>query len=447
MATFLCILFAVTLVWMAVYFLRREQRWLEEKETIRQAIGIPAGESASFAKPILELRESTAGFEKEQYLRRLFERLLNEIRQGVVIVDDSLEIKFANRTAAHFFSRDSIQRGRTLLEEFRDHQIADTVKAALRKQRRMEQQIEVLSSTDSEKVRSHHFLVEAAPLQGETENGAWVMIHDVTETTMTEQIRRDFVANASHELRTPLTLINGYIETLRSGMIRDQEGIERCLTVMEKHGRRIERLVEDMLTISRLENHDAVLSMEPFSVRSCVEDVLERVQALMPDREYDVHVDFPADGGILNGDRFYWDQVFVNLIENAIKENPKPDLVIEVSGRWNGYHCVLEVSDNGVGIPAHDLPFVFKRFYRGHKSHSSEIRGTGLGLSIVRRAVEAHGGTIELTSTPGKRTTFRVKVPLLSRSEDISMPKIRDPQSKPGSSDSRHSVAGAKTAS
>jgi signal transduction histidine kinase len=134
----------------------------------------------------------------------------------------------------------------------------------------------------------------------------------------------------------------------------------------------------------------------------------------MPDREYDVLLDFPDDGGILRGDRFYWDQVFVNLIENAIKENPtKDDLVIRVAGEWEDGACLLKVSDNGTGIPAHDLPFVFKRFYRGQKSHSQTIRGTGLGLSIVRRAVEAHGGTVTLTSTPGSDTTFTLKVPTL----------------------------------
>lgn len=416
MEIFLCILLAAVLMGTLVHYRRQQQRWLDEKAAIRKVLGVSSDGASSLVQSASQQRDALAGFEKEKYLRRLFERLLNEIRQGVIIVDQSLEIQFANRTSARFFSKESIRRGRTLLEEVRDHQVVDTVKAALLKQRRMEQQIEVLSSSDPENVRSHHFLVEAAPLMNETESGAWVMIHDVTETTMTEQIRRDFVANASHELRTPLTLINGYIETLRSGMIRDEEGIERCLSVMDKHGRRIERLVEDMLTISRLENHDAVLSIEPFSVKACVEDVLERVQALMPDREYDVQLDFPPDGGILHGDRFYWDQVFVNLIENAIKENAKPDLRLEITGHWTDSLCILEVSDNGVGIPSHDLPFVFKRFYRGHKSHSSDVRGTGLGLSIVRRAVEAHRGRIELSSTPGKRTTFSIEIPLLGHS-------------------------------
>lgn len=121
---------------------------------------------------------------------------------------------------------------------------------------------------------------------------------------------------------------------------------------------------------------------------------------------------FPEKGDTLDGDPFYWDQIFANLIENSIKENHRAGLVIRVSGEWHQDHCVLKVSDNGIGITAHDLPFVFKRFYRGQKHHSSHVRGTGLGLSIVKRAVEAHGGTITVTSTPGQETTFTIRVPL-----------------------------------
>jgi two-component system phosphate regulon sensor histidine kinase PhoR len=134
---------------------------------------------------------------------------------------------------------------------------------------------------------------------------------------------------------------------------------------------------------------------------------------MLEGRDARIELDFPKDGGLLTGDRFYWDQIFTNLIENSIKENTKPGLVIRVSGEWRENECILKISDNGIGIPAHDLPFVFKRFYRGNKHHSStQVKGTGLGLSIVRRAVEAHGGKIELTSSPGIETTFTMTLPL-----------------------------------
>lgn len=429
MTTGICILLTIALAWLAIEFRRQRQAWADQRDLICRAVGRDdENDFASLTRHLLELRESNAEVVWERYLRRLFEGLLNEIRQGVIIVNPDLEIKFANRTSARLFSRENIHRGRSLMEELREHQVADTVREAIASHKRTERQIEVLSPSVTSPLVSRHLLVEAAPLAGEEEVGAWIMIHDITEARLTEQIRKDFVANASHELRTPLTLINGYIETLRSGVITDREGLEKCLEVMEKHGNRIERLVEDMLTISKLESHDAILTLEPFPMRACVEDVLERLRSLMPDREYEVELDFPPDGGILRGDRFYWDQVFVNLIENAIKENPaKDDLVIRITGRWEGDRCTLEVSDNGTGIPAHDLPFVFKRFFRGQKSHSQTIRGTGLGLSIVRRAVEAHGGQIRLSSTPGKHTTFTMEVPLVPGQGKLDSPTQGDP--------------------
>ncbi|MES2505424.1 MAG: ATP-binding protein, partial [Verrucomicrobiota bacterium] len=272
--------------------------------------------------------------------------------------------------------------------------------------------IDVHTTLGSGAISTRHYLIEAAPLPAKAEAGAWLMVYDITEQTLAEQVRKDFVANASHELRTPLTLINGYIETLQSGLIKDETALRRCLDVMEKHGKRIIRIIEDMLTISRLENGSSALNLEAFTARSCAQDALDHLSPMLEGRDARINLDFPPDGGQMVGDRFYWDQVFTNLLENSIKENPNPGLILKVTGQWFADHCLLTISDNGIGIAAHDLPFVFKRFFRGHKHHSPEIKGTGLGLSIVRRTVEAHGGTIDLTSTPGVETTFRIRVPL-----------------------------------
>jgi signal transduction histidine kinase len=236
------------------------------------------------------------------------------------------------------------------------------------------------------------------------------MVQDVTETALTEQIRRDFIANASHELRTPLTIINGYIETLRDAPAL----LPRCIDTMEKHGRRLARLTEDMLSISRLEDASIPLNREAFEIRQCVQDAIDHLAPMTEGRDVTFNLVFPHEGGQITGDRFYWDQIFTNLIENALKENPQPGLVITVSGKWDTEgRCVIQVRDNGTGIPAHDLPFIFKRFFRGDKHHSSAVKGTGLGLSIVRRAVEAHGGTITASSKPGIETTFTISVPVL----------------------------------
>ncbi|SKB04106.1 two-component system, OmpR family, phosphate regulon sensor histidine kinase PhoR [Prosthecobacter debontii] len=402
----------VALVLLALFAWRRELHWRQSVLKITKAAGLRDFEADKLGAKFAGLIEAETALHKEEYLRRLFESLLNEIRQGVVITDDHQRIKFCNRTMGHLFHRPSIHRGRTLLEEFSDHEINDIVQAALLNQRRTVKEIELNTPLAAGMVSSRHYLIEAAPLPAKAEAGAWLMVYDITEQTMAEQVRKDFVANASHELRTPLTLINGYIETLQSGVIKDDAAMKRCLDVMEKHGKRIIRIIEDMLTISRLENGSSALNLEPFTARSCVQDALDHLAPMLEGRDTRFQLDFPSDGGHMVGDRFYWDQVFTNLLENAIKENPNPGLMIKVTGQWFADHCVIRVSDNGIGIPAHDLPFVFKRFFRGHKHHSPEIKGTGLGLSIVRRTIEAHGGTIELTSTPGVETTFTIRVPL-----------------------------------
>ena len=400
---------SIALLSLAAWAWWREKMWRSSLEKVTRSAGLKTFEADKLAARFDGLQEANHALIKEEYLRRLFEALLNEIRQGVAIVDDQLRIKFVNRTLAHLFQKSGIHRGRTLIEELQDHQITDVVQSALKEQRRIVREIELSNTTN---LTSRHYLIEAAPLPAKAESGAWLMVHDITEQTMAEQIRKDFVANASHELRTPLTLINGYVETLQSGVLKDQTSIQRCYEVMEKHGKRIVRIIEDMLTISRLESGNSALNIETFTARSCVQDALDQLSPLLQERGASIELDLPADGGQMRGDRFYWDQVFTNLIENSLKENPNPGLIIKISGKWFTDHCLLSVSDNGIGIAAHDLPFVFKRFYRGHKHHSPQIKGTGLGLSIVRRAIEAHGGTIDLTSTPGIETTFSMRVPV-----------------------------------
>jgi two-component system phosphate regulon sensor histidine kinase PhoR len=408
----LTLLLTLTLILLAAWAWWRERFWRRSISLVARAAGLKNEvDPATLAARFKQLVEAENELGKEEYLRRLFESLLNEIRQGVVIVDGRQRIKFCNRTMGLLFHRHAVQRGRTLLEEFADHQISDAVQAALTNQRRTVKEIELSSIGGSGAVTTRHYLIEAAPLPAKAESGAWLMVYDITEQTLAEQVRKDFVANASHELRTPLTLINGYVESLQSGVIKDDAGMRRCLDVMEKHGN-----IEDMLTISRLESGTSALNLEPFTARACVQDALDHLAPMLVGRDVRLELDFPPDGGPMVGDRFYWDQVFTNLMENAIKENPGSGLVIRVTGKWFADHCLLSISDNGIGIAAHDVPFVFKRFFRGHKHHSPEIKGTGLGLSIVRRTIEAHGGTIDLTSTPGVETTFKIRVPLGSGS-------------------------------
>jgi two-component system phosphate regulon sensor histidine kinase PhoR len=241
-----------------------------------------------------------------------------------------------------------------------------------------------------------------------------VIIRDMTAEHQTEQIRKDFVANASHELRTPLVIIAGYLENLLDDdLLEDPELARRFLTVMRKHSDRISRLVDDMLLISRLESGEAnSLKIEPFALRACIEDIIERLESLIRTQQAVVGIEIPDQAIMLHGDQFYWTQVLFNLVENALKQNPHPNLRVAIGCEEAGASLRIWVTDNGTGIPSADLPHIFRRFYRVEKDHSqSQINGTGLGLSIVKRAVEAHGGTIAVTSVPGRETKFLITVP------------------------------------
>ena len=157
----------------------------------------------------------------------------------------------------------------------------------------------------------------------------------------------------------------------------------------------------------------AALKLEPFKFRSCIHDILERLESVISHQQADVHVTMPEETLRINGDRFYWTQVLFNLVENALKQNPHRGLRIEIGCIRQPHGVRIWVADNGVGIPSADLPHIFRRFYRVEKHHSQqEIKGTGLGLSIVKRAIEAHGGTIGVTSVPGQDTRFFIDLPL-----------------------------------
>ena len=169
----------------------------------------------------------------------------------------------------------------------------------------------------------------------------------------------------------------------------------------------------NVLMISKMESGDAVvLTRESFNFRDCVQDVIDRLEPMITKQDAVMKMEIDPQDLELLGDRFYWTQIVFNLIENALKQNPESGLSVTVRGSRTKEGLALSVCDDGVGIPSADLPYIFKRFYRVQKHHcQNEIKGTGLGLSIVARAVEAHGGEISVTSTPGLKTCFTVSLP------------------------------------
>jgi two-component system phosphate regulon sensor histidine kinase PhoR len=399
MTTFLTTLWLVTLAVLAFVVLRLRRARARYKEAARAW------------KLRIELDLQQARLERD--------RLLDALGDAFLLVDAEANIRFANRAARELFGgRDIVNR--PVGETFLDRRLAEALMQSLRTGQSVQSRVVLPQQTsprgDLETRGVNAWIIDAAPLRDSPEATPLtrVVIRDVTAEHQLEQIRKDFVANASHELRTPLAIINGYLENLLDdGLIDDSGMARRFLTVMRKHAERISRIVEDMLVISRLESGEAgSLKLEPFRFRSCIHDVLERLESLIQQKQTEVVVAMPDDELRINGDRFYWTQVLFNLVENALKQNLHKGLRLEIGCVRDGDHIRIWVADNGVGIPSADLPHIFRRFYRVEKHHSQqEIKGTGLGLSIVKRAIEAHGGSIRVTSTPGRDTRFQIELP------------------------------------
>ena len=346
------------------------------------------------------------------------DQLLDALGDAFLLVDETSQIVFANECARELVKGRRL-RGRSIMEAFLDDKLSVAVMKCIRTGKPMQERVVLQSSYtplgSARKQGVTAWVIDAAPLESYTEEGLTrVVIRDITTEHQADQVRRDFVANASHELRTPMAIINGYLENLLDDdLLEDPVMARKFLETMRKHGQRISHLVEDMLVISKMESGDAMmLNVEEFRVKECVQDVRDRLEPMINRQGAVVDIDVIPDDLSMRGDRFYWTQILFNLVENALKQNPDSPLEVIVRAEQGDGGVQISVCDNGVGIPADDLPYIFKRFYRVEKHHSqSDIKGTGLGLSIVRRAVEAHGGEINATSVPGLETCFHITIP------------------------------------
>jgi two-component system phosphate regulon sensor histidine kinase PhoR len=364
-----------------------------------------------------QLTQKIEAATREEQQRHEF--LLDGLSDALFLVCDDGRFCYANIAARSMFGERTII-GLAPQEVFANARFMEVIRECETTQQPvvkrivLSQQLSPLGSRETRGVNA--WLLDAAPLPADFYPHARIriLLRDLTAEYQSEQVRKDFVANASHELRTPLAIIQGYLENLLEDHgLRDAEQAKRFLTIMSKHTDRVSRIVEDMLVISRLESGEAAaLSIEPFEFVHCVHDVLERLEHLIESQQAKIDHARVDPTLIIAGDRFYWTQVLFNLIENALKQNPRPGLQVTVSAEIVNNEIQISICDDGIGIPSNHLPFVFKRFYRVDQNHTnSAIKGTGLGLSIVKRAIEAHGGDISVSSVPGRETKFLIVLP------------------------------------
>ncbi len=266
----------------------------------------------------------------------------------------------------------------------------------------------VLSGAPELDVMAHARRLPRAAADGSL---ALIVLHDTTALRRAERMRADFVANASHELKTPIAGIMGFIETLRGPARDDAAARERFLGIMAEQAERMRRLVDDLLMLSRIEQHEHARPAAEVDVRSVLEGVRDLLQLKASSRKVAVELAIAPALPPAVGDRDELIIVFQNLIDNAIKY-AKPATTVRIVARaLDPGLLAISVSDEGDGIPAAHLPRLTERFYRVDNARSRQLGGTGLGLAIVKHVVNRHRGRLEIQSTPGKGSTFSVTLP------------------------------------
>lgn len=336
------------------------------------------------------------------------EAILSSMVEGVIAFDKNEHVISLNRAAARMLGVEVNQViDRYLQESFRSTDLNKFVAQVLQ------------SGTAQETEISHHdkmlrvLHLHGSPLRGEANQnlGAVIVLHDITRLHQLETIRRDFVANVSHELRTPITSIKGFIETLRYDKGLRPEDTERFLEIIARQTDRLNSIIEDLLTLSELEQTErGSIGMALTSVDSVLQNAIAICEPKATTKN--IPMNLQCDDNLkANINSPLLEQAVINLIDNAIKFS-EVGSSIEVLAKAADTTLTITVADHGCGIEKIHIPRLFERFYRVDRARSRELGGTGLGLAIVKHIVLAHGGKVEVNSTPGKGSIFSIHLPL-----------------------------------
>jgi len=377
-------------------------------------ISIPAASGKSEISKI-----STALSRMAQNLNELFKQLskeknqleavLSAMSEGVMVVSHEGRVIIINSALKKMFNLKDDPTRKQYWEILRNRELTKLVESVLEKW--MPDSREIFYLYPDEK----HYFVNVIPLDS-PDREVIVVMFDITDFKRLEKIKADFIANVSHELRTPLTAIKGYTETLEEEAYESPEDQKHFVRIIKRHTDRLINLVSDLLVLSEVESRDSLSKessandFEEINVNELIKSSLDALRSKAQEKRIEVALRADADVCRIKANRFLLEQMFINLIDNAVKYTPESGKV-EVRVTKENSHILTEITDNGIGIPKEHLPRIFERFYRVDKTRSRNLGGTGLGLSIVKHIVIMHGGKVEVQSEEGKGSKFSITLP------------------------------------
>jgi two-component system phosphate regulon sensor histidine kinase PhoR len=338
--------------------------------------------------------EVKALFDDLRKRKEEMDNIMASMQEGLLVLDRAGKIMLANRSAKNLIGQETLE-GKHFWEVVRMTPFVDLIGRV--KEEKKSRTEEVLFGEKS-------ILCRAAFLPAQ--DGVVVTLDDITEMQNLARMKKDLVLNVSHELRTPLTAIKGYAETLED--LADDRTRSYVETII-RHADRLIRVVEDLISLATLEEKGIAFETEKVGLKEIAENVIRIFEPRAREKNLDLRLEAAAELPSIDGDPFRLEQMLVNLVDNAVKYTEKGGVRVGLKKESAG--VAIEVVDSGIGIPEEEQGRVFERFYVVDKSRSRKAGGTGLGLSIVKHIVLLHGGRIELKSTPGAGSTFRVFLP------------------------------------
>ena len=346
--------------------------------------------------------------------KRKLEAVFAGMSEGVVVLDTEDRIESVNQGMEELAGHTAANMiGRTILEAFRKVELHDL----LERFQKTETTVcgEIVLGNDQPATMD----VTISGMRGEAVDDRKTMLvfHDVTRLKTLERIRTDFVANVTHEIRTPLTAIIGFVETLGQGAMDDRSKATEFLQTIRENALRLNRLVDDLLTLSSIELGEVGLYLERVTPSEALERVLPLVETRISEKKLKILNEIPEKIPAIRADKDRLVQILLNILDNAIKFTPTGGkIAVSASPGAEGF-LIIRIADTGVGIPKGEIPRLGERFYRADKTRSREMGGTGLGLSIVKHLMKAHGGWIGIDSTLGHGTTVSLHFPIFRDSE------------------------------